>query len=178
MDLFVTAVGRSNQVALYRWNGSDWAPASADGITGRFANGVLGLTMTAAVRGSGTSFDFYLVTLEESETDESSDTVPDGSELWTYELTPPAVESGFAVFSPRAPRAGATFSVSRMVLEYDDGSQVATRSYTCRATLGGKVLKPTGRCKWKLPKNAKGKRLVVTVTAGGGTFQPWRFTVR
>jgi hypothetical protein len=178
IDFWVYMVGSSNGIEVYRWNGTDYAQGSADGFRGSFDKGILILEMTPAARAGGNSFDFYAVSFEEDESDESTDSVPDGDAIWTYELTPPVVETGFATFAPKAPRAGATFAVSRMVLEYDDGSQVTTRSYTCRATLGGKVLKPTGRCKWKLPKNAKGKRLVVTVTAAGGTFQPWRFTVR
>jgi hypothetical protein len=44
---------------------------------------------------------------------------------------------------------------------------VKPTSVRCAAKLAGKTLRGTGAggCRWSLPKNAKGKRLVITVTA-------------
>jgi len=67
------------------------------------------------------------------------------------------------------------------------GSRTArrsSRSYGCVAQLGGKLLRGGGKGSYtfKLPKNAKGKRLRVSlfVTYGGITdeFDPYVFEVR
>jgi hypothetical protein len=56
---------------------------------------------------------------------------------------------------------------------------VKADSITCVAKLNGKRL--AGRCSWRIPKNAKRKRLVVTLTAhykgATETFTPWVFRV-
>ena len=61
---------------------------------------------------------------------------------------------------------------------------VAATTFRCRATLGGKAVRGTGTggCSFAIPKTAKGKRLVVTVSAthGGRTLSiaPRTFVVR
>ena len=88
-------------------------------------------------------------------------------------------------FSPTAPRAGATFRLQSVALTFESEEKGVAGSFTCRATLAGKRVKGTGPggCTFKLPKTAKGKQLVVTVTAtptGGKaqTFPAYKFRVR
>jgi hypothetical protein len=64
--------------------------------------------------------------------------------------------------------------------DFSDGQEVAPTSYSCRGTLAGKVLAPRSRCRWNIPKNARGKRfsVVVMVGYGGYTGQSGAFTFR
>ena len=65
-----------------------------------------------------------------------------------------------------------------------DGTTILAPKYRCVAELGGKLLRGKGRggCTFTLPKNAKGKRLLVTlfVTYKGVTdeFKPYVFKIR
>jgi hypothetical protein len=64
-------------------------------------------------------------------------------------------------------------------LRVEDGTIVKADSITCVAKLNGKRL--AGRCSWRIPAIARGKRLVVTLAArykgASATFTPWRFRV-
>ena len=68
-------------------------------------------------------------------------------------------------------------------VKLSDGTTVLAPSYRCVARLGGKLLRGTGRggCTFRVPKNAEGKRLLVTlfVTYKGVTdeFKPYVFKV-
>jgi hypothetical protein len=44
----------------------------------------------------------------------------------------------------------------------DNGTTAKPTTVTCKLTLAGKAVKPIAPCAWKLPKAAKGKRVVVT----------------
>lgn len=67
---------------------------------------------------------------------------------------------------PVKPKAGKRFSVSVGGAKLSTGEIVSVDSYSCTATLAGHALpgSGTGGCSWKLPKKAKGKKLVVDVT--------------
>lgn len=104
---------------------------------------------------------------------------------WLFEVKQVlTVETVTATFAPAAPRAGRVFQAPVVLLTLSDGTTITARSYRCLAKLGGKLLRGTGRggCTFKLPKSAKGKRLVVTlsVTYDGvtDTFEPYVFKVR
>ena len=72
-------------------------------------------------------------------------------------------------------------------VKLEDGSSIIPLSLpiACAATLNGKAIRATAismACVWKLPRSAKGKRLVVTITVDNHgskkTFGPWKFRVR
>ena len=69
-------------------------------------------------------------------------------------------------------------------MKLSNGRSVLATKYRCVAQLGGKLLRGTGKgsCTFRIPKNAKGKRLLVTlfVTYAGVTdeFDPYVFKVR
>jgi hypothetical protein len=108
------------------------------------------------------------------------DWAPDNG-LWPYVLTEPTVETLSLRFAPVKPRAGKAFAVTGGVFGLSDDSEAKPQGLRCRATLAGKELRPAGRCRWVIPKGARGKRLVVTVEArhkGRWTeFRPWTFKV-
>jgi hypothetical protein len=69
-------------------------------------------------------------------------------------------------------------------VKLSDGRTVPAAKHRCVAQLAGKLLRGTGKgsCTFRIPKNAKGKRLRVTlfVTHNGVTdeFDPYVFKVR
>ena len=89
-----------------------------------------------------------------------------------------------AKFVPVAPKAGAVFQAPLVRLKLSDGRTVLAAKYRCVAQLAGKLLRGTGKgtCTLRIPKNAKGKGLTVTlfVTYGGTTdeYDPYVFRVR
>jgi hypothetical protein len=55
------------------------------------------------------------------------------------------------------------------------GGPFAAKATSCSAALAGKALGKRGACAWKLPKNASGKRLHISISASYGT-QSFRLT--
>jgi hypothetical protein len=111
--------------------------------------------------------------------DSAEDFAPDnGAALYDLDLKP-VLDTLAAKFAPAKPKAGKIFRLAGTTLRLEDGTTVKADSITCVAKLNGKRL--AGRCAWRMPKNAKGKRLVVTLTAhykgATTTFTPWRFKV-
>lgn len=117
-------------------------------------------------------------------TDDQFDEAPAGL-YHDYTLAPPHVGKIAPKWAPAAPRAGAAFRLNSVQLTFETNETAAAATFTCRATLAGKRLRGTGRggCTFKLAKTAKGKRLVVTITAAptGGeaqTFPAYTLRVR
>jgi hypothetical protein len=120
--------------------------------------------------------------------DNSRDDAPDAQDkVFVYALTAPRPTQVLVAFNPKAPKAGARFLATVVLVTFDDGSSTIPLSLpvTCRATLNGKPIRARVipmACVWKLPKSAKGKRFAftITVTSNGskGTFGPWRYKVR
>jgi hypothetical protein len=130
------------------------------------------------------AFHFYVVTL--TRVDKSRDIAPDATDMvYVYRLAAPRPTQISVAFTPTTPIAGATFTAAVVLVKLDDGSVTLAKSLTCKGTLNGTPIRATPkllRCVWKLPKSAKGKRLVFTITVATdgskGTFGPWRFKVR
>jgi hypothetical protein len=162
---------------LLRWNGATFDPTTAQ-TTLRASNNNMTVTINRSELGATKGFTFAAFSGLDSN-NAADDSAPD-SGGWVYDLAlAPELDTLAARFSPAKPRAGHAFRVAGTVLRLDDGSAVKAESVTCRALLGGKRL--AGRCSWRIPKNAAGKRLVVylTVRCQGqtATFTPWRFVV-
>jgi hypothetical protein len=108
----------------------------------------------------------------------AEDFAPD-SGSWTYDLDlKPVLDTLQARFAPAKPKHGKPFRLASTNLRLEDGTLVKG-TITCVAKLNGKRL--AGRCSWRIPANARGKRLVVTLSARykgvSATFTPWRFRV-
>lgn len=71
-------------------------------------------------------------------------------------------------------KAGSLFSVRNAAVRLSTDELFKPDTLTARATIAGKALKPlVGGLAWKIPKAAKGKKLVVTIEA---TFQGMQAT--
>lgn len=150
---------------------------SADGTT---------ISIDRTELGNTSKFQFYAVALTRA--DQSRDEAPDESDrVFVYSLAAPRPTSVLVTFSPKTPKAGATFFATVVLVKYDDGNSSIPvgQTITCKATLNARPIRATAKtlgCSWKLPKSAKGKRFSfrITVSNNGstGTFGPWKFKVR
>jgi hypothetical protein len=171
-----------------RWNGSEFVdannPEQSDAKVVAAADGVEFLVRPAGLGGSAA---FNFVVMGGTATAEGSfdfDFAPDNGS-WSFEIAKSlTVETVNAMFVPALPRAGRLFQAPVVRVTLSDGRTVLAPSYRCVAQLAGKLLRGTGRggCTFKLPQNAKGKRLAVKlfVTYKGVTdgFDPYVFKVR
>jgi hypothetical protein len=160
-----------NSFDFAKWNGTDWESAPSDGIQVEYQTGVLVILFNVSHVGGSKHFDFWISTFEGDDIEGDHDFAPDGDAVYTFELTPPKIVAASARYSSLAPKAGKKFSVKEILAELDDTSS-AKPAFTCRATLAGKALRSVGKCAWAVPRTAKGKKLVVYVTAtnAGGSF--------
>ena len=165
-----------------RWNGGIYAPMlrAKSPATWTTSPTSVGFVLHRENLGDIQRFELSVMVVRGEPGAFTADIAPDGG-FWPYALTP-EVDSLSLGFQPDQPRAGKVFAAGRGSIRLTDGSEVRPQAIRCRATLGGKVLKPVGDCRWKLPANARGKTLVVVVHAQYGgewyEFDPWRFKVR
>lgn len=167
------------------WNGTEYVDTPADVIMVLGA-GSLELKVKPASLGGVTSFNFIVSAATGAEDALQVDRAPDGG-TWFFEPAKPnpvTVETIRAKFVPAVPRAGGAFQAPLVRIKLSDGKTIVASSFRCVAQLGGKLLRGTGRggCTFRIPKQAKGMRLRVTVfvTYKGVTdeFDPYVFRVR
>ena len=159
--------------ALLRASGTTFAPAPQTTLT--LADNNKTIKINRSELGDTTGLVGLVVT-----TLDSNEAAEDSAGPITYDLElKPVLDTLAAKFSPAKPRHGKVFRLATTNLRLDDGTVVKADSITCVAKLNDKRL--AGRCSWRIPANAKGKRLAVTLTARyqgvSATFTPWRFRV-
>ena len=173
---YVVAID-AQSASLFRYAPPNFAPAPAPTLS--TSNGGRSVRINRNDLGGTSVFAFFVTTGLDSN-DNAGDDAPDGNGAYLYTLQlRPALDSLAARFSPAKPRAGKVFRLASTSLRLEDGTDVKADSLTCVARLNGKRL--AGRCSWRIPKNARGKLLVVTISAryrgASAAFLPWRFRV-
>ena len=183
VDYLLGIDATTQQISLGRWNGSGFETAPGTTLRGTWVNGYVAGVNHSELGATG-AFAFFVRTRLQGGASNQLDVAP-ADAYFSYTLSPPHIESIGPRFSPAAPRAGSTFRVSSVRLQFETAESALAAAFTCRATLAGKRIRGTGRggCSFKLPKSARGKRLVLTIsaTAAGGqaeTFRPYAFRVR
>jgi len=166
----------STGATLVRGTGTGFTPVAAPTLLS--ANGGMTITVNRSDLGGTTGFAFALVSSLRSNT-AAGDSAPDTGR-WTYDLDlKPVLDTLAAHFSPAKPKAGKVFRLAGTMLRLSNGTIVKADSILCVARLNGKRL--AGRCSWRIPASARGKRLTVLLTAhykgASATFTPWRFKV-
>jgi hypothetical protein len=181
LDYAIQVQAAAQAVSIGRWNGTEFRA---------FRPQTLSATNTRTLRIDhreleGTrAFNFLVVAADTPAPSPVFDEAPDGDRVWTYELAfRPSVSGEVAArFEPAAPRAGTTFAVRQASVPVSTGGTVVLSSPSCRATVAGKRLRPLGRCRWRIPRGARGKILVVVVEGGLGedrvVSEPFRFRIR
>jgi hypothetical protein len=172
---------QGREVVLGKATGPEAYNFDVPRTTLRFADGGRTLSVNGSELGGTSAFRMRVVTSVGSGL--VGDTAPEGGGTWDYQLTlAPQIVAIRAGFTPAQPRSGKAFALASPTLRLSSGQMVAPQSYSCTATLGGKALRASGRCRWTIPKKSAGKRLVVTATATYGgvsaTFDPYVFRVR
>src|SRR5919198_3448161 len=154
---FGIVLATGGPVLLRAAPGSTFAPAPQPTL--RTADDGKTVVINRSDLGETRGFVFAAATALESNEDAEDGTLP-----FAYNLgLKPVLETLSAQFSPAKPKAGKPFRLRTSSLRLDDGSTVRADSVTCMAKVGGKRL--AGRCSWQIPKDAKGKRLTITLTA-------------
>ena len=166
-----------------RWNGTSFVPTPRTTVRVTWANGYVAAVHRSELGATG-AFALSVRTRLQNGAGNQTDLAP-GEAYLPYTLSPPHIDAIRPSFSPSAPRAGSTFRLNSVQLQFETAESAAAAAFTCRATLAGKRLRGAGRggCTFRLPKTAKGKRFVITITAtatGGKaeSFSPYAFRVR
>jgi hypothetical protein len=158
----------SDAVELGKWDGTTYV-AQAALEPAEWVSGYGPVFQLKAADLGGTqafSFVFY------STDDVNSDFAPNRG-TWSYQLAP--LELGIRALTVDRARAGKSFSARMAVERSDFESALAEGEIACSAKLGAKPLRGTGSfaggrvvCTWRLPRNARRKRVSGTVAV---TFQ-------
>lgn len=151
-------------VTVRRWNGTTFERQASTGQAA-FSDGYVVLINRSEL-GDTAALRFYVETGIAGGGAIQTDTAPDVAP-YEYALSVSHVEDMLPRWTPAIPRAGATFRLSSLSVTLLTGDTLAAARTSCRATLAGKRLRGTGRggCTFRLPRSAKGKRLVVDITA-------------
>lgn len=175
-EYLILVDAQTGRAGLGRWNGSTFdftVPQTTFKADGRNAE------VNRSELGNPAALDFFVGAFG----GDGEDFAPDAADqVFSYELDlTPELRSLTASFTPRQPRAGKVFALAVVRLQTDAGTVRPDRR-TCTAKLAGRTLRAIGPCRWRLPKNAARKQLVITIRVAykgaSGTAQPYRFRVR
>ncbi len=171
--LFVDSAGYE----LDKWDGTQYVAVTPFSAQVSYNAGLLTAAFDPAAIGSPTAFDFALLSFRGPDPENPAvDIAPDASPLFSYTLVtppPPVVKptvKGSVVTITPTPRAGKHVKVGPLSVKLSDGTSVTATGERCSAKVGGAKLKGTGSggCAFALPAEAKGKKLVVTVSGRYG----------
>jgi hypothetical protein len=160
----VSATGYS----FARWTGSAWDENTPYATVSVAYNGGASISVDRSELGNTTQFNFWIRGLQTVGTTSNTDDAPDdGTYSYTLQAPGATVSTMTIVPTPDTPRAGKAFTVRVTEVGLSNGKTAKPTSYTCKARIGSKSLRGTGRggCTFRIPASARGKKLTVTVTA-------------
>lgn len=150
----------SSGVAQYRWDGTEFVPLAPPADRRLTGTGVL-FTVSRADLGTD-RFDLAVVSTRSST--EDHDVVPN-DRPFSYPATIDRLEMPFTVL---APRAGAILD-ARLIRAVLSSGDIVRPRVRCTLKYRGKALKPLeGGCRWRIPRNLRRKKLVLTITLSYG----------
>jgi hypothetical protein len=169
---------QSNGYTYRKWDPGQnaWVNVTEDpNFSVTYRSGMLTWTFASQQIGSSHAFNFLASTYVTNPNDAASpfvDYAPDAPPLYSY--APAAPRPTVASTAPTVSgsgRAGTTYTVRSLAVDLSNGSTTNATNLECTATLGGVRFRGSGQggCAFKLPKHAKGKRLVVRITGTVGT---------
>lgn len=177
--------GGFSEAALGRWDSSAWRKVAAPSLVKilNVSTGTVTFQISRADLGNTGGFHAWVATASSMTDEEWADLAPDGDATYDYFLSTPRVTRAAVHSLPSTPRAGRQFTVGGVTFTFATHDKLTARSLRCRATLGRKALRGSGPggCTFSLPRNAKGKRLAVAITAavtGDSLMVRKSFTVR
>ena len=155
---------------LSTWTGSSFVPVAPQPQipTGWIEGYGPVLQIARSALGNPTTFNLVVDTGNGGDLDLAPD-----SGSWPYVVTPLQLTAGRLALSPA--RAGRSFAAAMKVTRSDFEIPLDEGSITCRGSVAGKKLTGRGRftdelvaCSWRIPKSARGKRVLGSVSV---TFQ-------
>jgi hypothetical protein len=155
------------------WNGNSWDDTIPYSTASVDANADMAIfSVNRSELGNTSEFNFWVRTVTDDAASDAVDTAPDLA-VWNFSTQAQGPDLAGVLYK-QTPLTGPTharsFTVTPIGVKVTPSAQGAVvpapDSYTCRAVLAGKAISGTGDggCTWKLPKNAKGKTLVVSIT--------------
>ena len=152
---------------FFHWSGTDWAatPDSTVMISGR-GSGLL-ISINRRELSNTSDFNFDLFTVNSTDPSAGDDAPADGMFNYSLETGGPLISGVGTKVSPPKPKAGKRFRVTVTGLSLPPSGRTANtpilpERVSCTATLNRKKI--ASSCSFKLPKNARGKTLKVSVT--------------
>jgi hypothetical protein len=197
--VLIGPIGGPAEVALFRWNGTDYTltgvPQSS--LIFGFANGAATIKMNASELGNARRMQFAALALtgvalgpdrQLNYDNARIDFAPDlGRGMYAFDvrITPPRLVVRSFGMRPATPRAGRSLSAF-VTFARSDGAPAAAPSVTCRATVGGRALPASGSsatggratCRWAVPASARGQTIRGTVTVRSGGLRASRSFTR
>jgi hypothetical protein len=180
-DFYLIIDGADRTFGFYRWTGAqfEFFPSTAQvGYTGGAT-----INFNKSVIGDSSSFLFWIQTFRGTDpATRGHDYAPDSGD-WQYDLeaTQHRLGSMAIVAKPTPPRAGRLFSlVVKWVDVIGENLHATPDKVTCSAKVAGRTLRLVGKCKWRIPANARGKTLSVRVTVvwqGAKKVQTVKFAI-
>lgn len=168
--------GSDRSYTSWLWDGSGYLDHSFSSLSVGYAGGAV-ISIDAAEIGNPKRINFWASTSRGSSYEYGTvDWAPDNGEYSFTLRTSDQIDVDYEA-TPAAPRAGRMFRIVADATLADTGDLVEPESVRCGASLARKsatVRNPgptsalTGRgpgaCAWKIPRTARGKKLLVTVT--------------
>jgi hypothetical protein len=160
-----------------RWNGQEFAPYGST-ATGALTGAAVTITVPLAELGNTKQLTFAVLTFRGAAGDEA----PDGSfapgtpPRWEFvPAIAPRVVALTATFTPARPVHGRRFAVKSVNGKLSTGGSRRLGGASCVGRLAGKRL--AGGCGWRIPSDARGRRLLVILRAAG-VSRTYGFVVR
>lgn len=204
----VLIFGQDKSFDFLRWDGTQWADASAGSLKIVHAPNTFGIVINKSDLGGTGAFDFYVVGVQLAADGSvtARDDAPDGSAVWTFTLvaTPPPPTTTTTTATPPPPppppptiglggvslaavglHAGKLFLVKAHVT-----TTAGTVKVTCAVKISGKAVRVLGAyarathtatCSGRAPLATAGKRLAGTMTvtiSGDRDSRTFAFTIR
>ena len=150
------------------WDGTRFDSAAPSTTAAVWYWSGVSFTMNRTELGGTSGFSFWI---RAAGSGRAPDAAPDRG-TWTYEVgtggvNPRDIDSFAYRVRPAVPRAGFVFQLRIDRVRLVEGAGEATPDrWSCSAILAGRTIRGSGhgRCDFRLPRAARGKRLVVTMT--------------
>jgi hypothetical protein len=151
---------RDGNASLLKWSGTAFETVAAPSLETEWIPGLgPAVFLNRTDLGNASAFNFVLASHAGSDGD-----VAPNTGAWRYTLAPLTLEVESFLAGPA--KAGSVLAARMVVLRSDFDVELEEGQVSCNAAVVGRSLRGVGKfvgdealCTWKLPKNARGKRL-------------------
>jgi hypothetical protein len=184
-DFFFYIDGSDRTWGLGKWNGSEFDyDTPSDTVQAAYSGGLATFTINRSELGGTRGFNFWIRGIQHTGPQTSAIDDAPNEGVYTYALTATGHRLGSIIIRTNPPPvAGRTFKIAVLYVDViGENLHAVPTKYTCRAKIGGKSIRGSGKggCTWKVPRSARGKTFVVTVSCfwdGATNSKTWRWRV-